>query len=283
MAGSSRNGPLCLSVEETLRERISELYATISAKDVALLKANEEIKDLRQQLEQSRLSNCQSTLVSEGGTAGPTSHLDVTAQSVSSLVPFALTAEEWSLFDNVVKTWDCRSSVGNIRWLLVAQKFANAANNMTIFARDKDRLQSSYRNLSSSKKAELNALVTAKLATNNLQEPSSSIPTVSQTASSSSITTAHTKTTITNTLPSQSIMPVQKSKIEIAFSQEERAKIKEWGIDRKKLVPPQDVTEKYLYRQHIDHFYPTLHYGRKGCELKIVWDSWWKENRSKYK
>lgn len=282
MAGSSRNGPFCSSVEITLRERISDLYAMISAKDVALQKANEEIKDLRQQLEQSRLSNRQSTLVSEVGTVGPTSHLDVTAQSVSSLVPFALTAEEWSLFDNVVKTWDCRSSVGNIQWLLVAQKFANAANNVTIFARDKDRLQSSYRNLSSSKKAELNALVTAKLATNILQEPSSSIPTVSQTASSSSITTAHTETTITNTLPSQSIT-IQKSKIEIAFSQDERAKIKEWGIARKKMIPPQDVTEKYLYKQHINHFYQTLHYGRKGCELKNVWDSWWKDNKSKCK
>ena len=197
---------------------------------------------------QSRLSNCQSTLVSSVGTSGSASHSAVTTQAVSSLVPFALTTEEWSLFDNVIKTWDCRSSVGHIQWLLVAQKFSNAADNVTIFARDKERLQSSYRNLSTLKKAELNAVVTAKLAANIQQEPSSSIPTVPQAASSSSVTTTHTNTTITNTFSSQSVMPVQKRKSEIDFSPDERAKIKEWGIAKKKVIPPQDVTERYLFK-----------------------------------
>ena len=43
-----------------------------------------------------------------------------------------------------------------------------------------------------------------------------------------------------------------------------------------------DVTERYLFDQHHDHFYSTLQYDRKGYELKNIWDSWWKDNKSKY-
>lgn len=280
MSGSSRDGPFGLSVEDTLRDRIAELYATISAKDVALQKASAEIAELKQQLAQSRLSNP----TAEVGSTGFSSHSHASAQSISSL-PFALTTAEWTLFDNVVKTLDCRDIHGKIQWPFVAQEFAKAADNKTIYARDKDRLQSSYRNLSMEKKAELNADIKAKLAANIQQ--SASVPMESQAAasSSSSVSISHTTTTITNNTisTSQSAKPVQKSKSELPFSFDERAKIKEWGNAKKTMFPPQDVTEHYLFNQHLNHYYSTLQYTRKGSELKEVWNNYWKDNKHKHK
>ena len=284
MAGSSRDGTWCSSLENSLREEIAELHFTMSAKDSALMKANMEIDELRQELAQSRLSNCPKTLAAAaaGSAAGSFSKSHISTHSVSSSIPFNLTAEEWTLFDKAVKTMDCRSSLGKIQWELVAQEFANATNSVTIYARDKARLESSYKNLSTARKAELNAVATAKLAANTDQEPA----TVSQVAASSSNSAAiarNTSTTITTSLSSQSVMPIVRLKSQTDFSTDERAKIKEWGITRRQMMPPQDVTEKYLFHQHHHHFHSTLNYVRKGCELKNVWDSWWKDNKHKYK
>jgi hypothetical protein len=77
-------------------------------------------------------------------------------------------------------------------------------------------------------------------------------------------------------------MPTVRLKFETDFSTEERAKIKEWGVMKKQAKPPQDVTDKYLFSQHLAHFHSTLKYARKGAEMKKVWDQWWKDNKHKY-
>ena len=285
-----RDDILSLSLESSLRSEIAELRLAMSAKDTALVKANLEIDELRQQLAQSRQSNGQSTLATGEGSAGPTTQSSITAHSA----PFYLTTAEWTLFDKVVKTGDCRSSSGNIRWELVAQKFAKAADHDTIYARDKERLQSSYRNLPTTRKAELNAAFTGHVETSASASASANsdsmppiITTVPQSASSSSSSGAIDRTTTTTTtaaaFSSQSFMPIVRLKSEIDFSADERRMIKEWGKSKKQLSHSQEVSEKYLFQQHFQHFHAILNYARKGSELKSVWDNWWKDNKNRMK
>ena len=175
-----------------------------------------------------------------------------------------------------------------IQWELVAREFATAANNTTIYARDKDRLERSYKNLPKDRKAELNAVATASLParviSNTDQEPGTVQPVPEVDASSSnSLAIAHC-TTITTSNASQSSTPSIRLKSETAFSEEERKMIKQWGMDKKKSTPPQDVTDRYLFSQHLNYFYNSgkLPYARKGGELKNVWENWWKDNKGKY-
>jgi hypothetical protein len=288
MSESGRDGDFGLPLERTLRAQIATLSTTISEKDAALVKANMEIEELRQQVAQLQLPNCKSTLSAAVGAAGSATQSHSSAHSVSTLMPFFLTPTEMAFFEKVVKTTVVRDNRGNIQWELVAREFANAANNDTIFARSKDRLESTYKNKTKQSKEQLNGAkanvaVSASADTNQGPAIVPPVPPVGSSSSTSvAIALSATTTTTTTTNSSQLTTPTIRLKSDTPFTDTERSMIKQWGLDMKKSTPPRDVTDRYLFNQHFQYFYTTLGFARRGSELKNVWDSWWKDHKKNF-